>query len=117
MSNVNDFHMTDDIDADWSQVSSEQLALLEALYRRLVERARGLFYELTYGLGVRDFLSASLAQDRIIARVTTECRKEDDVSDVFVTLDSTGTLDVRVDSVFGEFSFTLAQQEQGTNGT
>lgn len=114
MSNVNDFHMTDDIDADWSQVNSQQQALLEALYRRLLERPRGLFYEAVYGLGVQDFLSAAVTEARVIALITIECRKEDAVKDVTVEITPTGDYEIQVDSDFGEFSLTLQQESNGT---
>lgn len=102
--------MTADIDADWSTVG-DQLALLEALFRRLSERARGLFYDPTYGTLVKDFLSAAISEDRMIALMTVECRKEDDVNDVFIEVLPNGDFDLRVDSSFGEFSFTLAQKD------
>ncbi len=113
---MSDFHMTNDIDADWSTVG-DQRALLEACFRRLKQTAGGLFYDQSYGTNVGDFQSAAITIDRIIALMIIECRKEDAVNDVEIDILPNGDFNVRIDSDFGEFSFMLAQQEAEADGT
>jgi hypothetical protein len=108
-----DFNCTDDIDARLSNVD-ERTALLQALYRRLRQRTRGLFYDLTYGENIEDYLSAGIDDpSRYAIRIANECRKEDKVNEVSVIAnrvsDEEWSFIVEVDSQFGTFEFTIPE--------
>lgn len=107
MSNLGiDFDCSEDITEDWSIAPSEQVAYLQACYRRLV--LTGLFYDAEYGLGVEGFLLDIASQAEIANAIQTELLKDERTKLVTVTWNNTVATIIITAHTGVTFSLTLA---------
>jgi hypothetical protein len=109
-----DISCTDDLDPAFTPVTGT-LALAQAIARRLITPRGGLFYDLEYGLDLRAYLNAGIAQSdgfayRLGAQIESECLKDERVLSVNadVTFDpQTESLTVLLSGVAGAGPFRL----------
>lgn len=108
-----DFSCVDDLDANLSQVSGD-LGLVQAVARRWLCPAGGLWYDPTYGYGLLRHVGVSAPRLRAIAGgLTAEALKDERVlrCDAFPTFDATTrTITIRA-TIYGQqadsYTFTL----------
>jgi hypothetical protein len=94
-----DIACTDDIDPAFTPVTGTK-ALAQALVRRLITPRGLLFYDLEYGLDLRAYLNAGIAQGdgfayRLAAQVEAECLKDERVG----TVDAAVTFDAQTEKL------------------
>ncbi len=75
-----DFRGVDDIDALWSFETDETKALEQAIARRLMCPAGGLFYAPTYGYDLRALVADVVDADAAARQIDAEVRKDERVS-------------------------------------
>jgi hypothetical protein len=121
-----DLSCVSDLAFDFGELQPQSVrGIAEALVHRLTTPRGGLLDDATYGLDLRQYLNTGIATPNGISDVSTavrgECRKDDRVDDVTVTVDfteATKLLDVRltvlpVDVLLGAFSFTFTLDAAG----
>lgn len=90
-----DFSGTEDIDALWSfyETTTQKItALTQAIARRFVTPRGGLFYDQSYGLDLRSFVSDTAEPASVEAMIAAEARKDDRVDDCKASIVATGGL-------------------------
>jgi hypothetical protein len=121
-----DLSCVDDLAPDFGDVDPQSTrAIAEALARRLMTPRGTLLDDPTYGLDLRQYLNTGLVLPNGVADVSIavrgECRKDDRVDDLTVTVDYTLATRVMqialtvtpVDVALGVFTFTLVLDAAG----
>jgi hypothetical protein len=93
-------------------VVPERLALAQALARRYITPRGGLFYDPSYGLDLRKFVSETYRPGDVEAMISAEGRKDERVANVVARITVAGetwTIIVNVTTVQGDsFPLTLS---------
>lgn len=110
-----DFDGVDDIHPSLREVSG-QLAVAQAVARRLMTPRGGLFYDRSYGFDVRAYLNAAAPPiGEIVSGVEGEAEKDERVARATATvtyLSETMTISLKLETVaFGTFRLTLDVSE------
>ncbi len=110
-----DISATLDLDPAFRTVRGN-VALGQALFRRLVTPSGGILFDETYGLGIQRYINASTAADsrsltRLASACEAECRQDERVLDVEARASVDGdniVIELRVTPATGaDFSLTL----------
>lgn len=92
--------------------ADEVTSLIQAVARRYITPRGGLFYDPSYGLDLRQFISSSFSPAQMEALIAAEARKEERVTDCVATVTVSGdTFEVEIRctaSLGGTFDFTLS---------
>jgi hypothetical protein len=89
MSFGSDFSALDDLDPALTFLSGpegERLAFKQAIARRFTTPRFGLFYDPTYGLDLRGYLSDTESKETVETMAAAEARKDQRVRDAIVTI-------------------------------
>jgi hypothetical protein len=94
MSFGSDFSAIDDIDQTWSVLRGdrgERRALAQAIARRFVTPRGGLFYDESYGLDLREFVSDGGADPSLVEpMIEAEARRDERVVDCMARISVVG---------------------------
>jgi hypothetical protein len=87
-----DFAGVEDIDANWTFLGDGNsiVALTHALARRYMTPRGGLFYDQSYGLDLRSFISETYNPSTVETMIAAEARKDERVDDATATIAVTG---------------------------
>ncbi len=89
----------------------EVTALIQAVARRYITPRGGLFYDPSYGLDLRQFISGTFSPAQMEALIAAEARKEERVTDCTATVTVAGdvfSVEIRCTASTGAtFDFTL----------
>lgn len=113
-----DFAGVDDLDPNFTYLQNttttpnqENLALAQAIARRLQTPRGALFYDSNYGYDLRDLIGGSTTTSQAIAGIEDECRKDERIDDAQASInvigDSWQILITCQSHLSGPFSFTL----------
>lgn len=113
-----DFHATDDLDANLSEIEGP-LTLLENSYRRLDTARGGLWYVSGYGMNIKTFLAdAGLSNDTKADKIRDEILKDERAQDCIVTYTTPAPnaldFDINIVGLLGE-TYDLTLKLDGTN--
>ncbi len=121
-----DLSCVDDLAVDFSDVDPESTrGIAESLVRRLTTPRGKLLDDPNYGLDLRQYLNTGIVSPNGISDVSVavrgECKKDDRVDDLTVTVDFTESTKVMtvtlrvlpVDSTLGGFTFTFILDAAG----
>ncbi len=87
-----DFDAVDDLDQFLSflEGDDEATAYVQAIARRFTTQRFGLFYDLTYGLDLRGFVSDPIDPTIVQGLIAAECRKDPRTKDAVARINATG---------------------------
>lgn len=115
MSFGSDFSGFDDIDPLWTFLegaTQEATALAQAVARRFICTRGGLFYDPSYGLDLRLFISSTFSPAQVEEQIAAEARKDERITDCVATVTVLGeTWEVQIKctaSTGATFDFTLS---------
>lgn len=102
-----DFSCVSDLDPKLSVVSGP-LVVAQAIVRRLQTPRGGLWYDLSYGTNVRQWLNGSTSKVRVASAIEAEARKDERVSAARATVTfSQSSMDIRLLITLAEGPFEL----------